>query len=53
MNTVGKICTVIVLIGAAWVYANWPTVKMAWRYRDELRTAADAGQALQGMGVLK
>ena len=53
MNTVGKICTVIVLIGAAWVYANWGALKMAWRYRDELRTAAEAGQALQDLGVVK
>lgn len=53
MSTVGKICTVIVLIGAAWAYANWNALKMAWRYRDEIRTAAETGEALQGLGVLK
>jgi hypothetical protein len=53
VNTVGKICTVIVLIGIAWAWANWGALKMAFRYREELRTAAEAGQALQDLGVVR
>lgn len=53
MSSIGRVCTLVVLVGAVWVYVNWRTVKTAWRYREQIRAAADAGAALEDLGVLR
>jgi uncharacterized membrane protein YoaT (DUF817 family) len=53
MNTAGRYALVILAGLAVFVAANWDLVTAAWKYREQIRTAASVGSSLQTLGVLK
>jgi uncharacterized membrane protein YoaT (DUF817 family) len=53
MTAVGRYSFVILCGLAVFVAANWDIITTAWKYREQIRTAASVGESLQTLGVLK
>ena len=51
MKNLGTICTLIVFGLSIWVAMNWQTIKTAYKYREQIRAAADVAGNLQILGL--
>lgn len=51
MKAIGTLSTIIVAILIVVVVVNWDTIRLAWKYRTQIRQAAEVGGTLQQLGV--
>lgn len=53
MNKLGTFSTIALAAILVFVAANWSTIKLAWKYREQLDAVAAVAGDLQTMGLVK
>jgi hypothetical protein len=53
LTAVGRYSFLILVALAVFVAANWDTIKTAWKYREQIKSAAAVSGSLQTLGVIK